>query len=229
MSHITLGQLWFTPHTTYHNSFFLLRIPVTVSGHLAEIGYSQSSELTLNSHCPSLSVSFHSISTNLKTVLMKYGVSHVGTFWYEHVPLFQVVFSSENGLEKFLRAQQKVQSELASLFYAKLAKHSPTATPGAPPCDIPATVQTQLFLISPDAIKKDAQVLAVTLENHSTCMTLWKESELFDFKSLFRHHLAVSKIQNEGNILIPCMILFFLLSCHSFKILIFFIQNQFLC
>ena len=193
------SQLRFTPYTTYYSSFFLLRTPVTISGQPAEIGYSQSSELTLNSRYPNLGVTFRSISSNLETVLKKYGVSHVSSFWCEQVPLFQVNFSSEYKLRKFLLAQQRVQSELATLFSAKLAEHDPTATPGAPPHDIPTTVQTQLFLISPDAVKKDARVVAVTLENHSTCMTLWKESELFDFGALFRvYRLGPSKLHQQG-------------------------------
>ena len=189
----------FTPYTTYYNSFFLLRTPVTISGQLAEIGYSQSSELTLNSRYSNLSVTFRSISSNIETALKKYGVSHVSSFWCEQVPLFQVNFSSEYELRKFLLKQQAVQSELASLFSAKLAEHDPTVTPGAPPRDIPTTVQTQLFLISPDAVKKDARVVAVTLENHSTCMTLWKGSELFDFGALFRvYRLDPSKLPQQG-------------------------------
>ena len=120
----------------------------------------------------------------------------MSNFWCEQVPLFQVNFSSEYKLRKFLLAQQAVQSELASLFSAKLAEHDPTATP---PRDIPTTVQTQLLLISPDAVKKDARVVAVTLENHSTCMTLWKESELFDFGALFRvYRLNSSKLPQQG-------------------------------
>ena len=187
----SISQLRFTPYTTYYNSFFLLRTSVTISGQLAEIGYSQSSELTLtDSHYPDLSVSFLSIYNNLETILKKYGVSHISNFLYEEVPLFQVNFS-EHGLRKFVDSKQEIQTALEFLFSEEFSK---LPTPGAPP----PTVQTQLFLISPDAVKKGAKVIAVTLENHSTCMTLWKESELFDYRSLFHDQEDSSNNQKQG-------------------------------
>ena len=51
---------------------------------------------------------------------------------------------------------------------------------------LPTHVQLQLFLVRPDAVTKDARVVEVTLENHSACMALFKESEMFDYWSLFR-------------------------------------------
>ena len=51
---------------------------------------------------------------------------------------------------------------------------------------LPTHVQLQLFLVSPDAVTKDARVVEVTLENRSACMALFKESVMFDYWSLFQ-------------------------------------------
>ena len=58
----------------------------------------------------------------------------------------------------------------------------------------PTRVQLQLFLVRPDAVTKDAQVVEVTLENHSACMALFKESEMFDYWSLFQAYREKIKI-----------------------------------
>jgi len=64
---------------------------------------------------------------------------------------------------------------------------------------ITTTVQAEVFLINPDVVKKDAQVLPVTLENYASCLAIWKESEVFDFGSLFRTYRIVrSKIPDQG-------------------------------
>ena len=44
-------------------------------------------------------------------------------------------------------------------------------------------VEADLFLVLPDAEDKTR---AVSLENCSSCLALWKESEKFDFGALFR-------------------------------------------
>ncbi len=180
------NRLRFSPYSTYYGSFFLLRASVTICGQQAVIEYSTSGELTLNCRNPSLSVPLPSISAKVEDIIKKYGVSHVGNFFCEDVPLYQVSFSSEYNLRKFLKVRPRVQSELASLFSAVFSEVQAAVSPTVPSQPVPTAVQTRLFLVSPDVLKKDARVANVTLENSSTCVTLWKESELFEFDSLFR-------------------------------------------
>ncbi len=193
------SQLRFTPYSTCYSSFFLLRTSVTICGQQAVINYSTSGELTLHCRNPSLSVPFRTISAKVDDILKKYGVSHVGNFFCEDVPLYQVSFPSEYKLEKFVRVRPRVQSELASLFSEVFTEVQAAASPIVPSQPVPTAVQTNLFLVSPDALRKDAQIDSVTLENCSTCMTLWKESELFDFGSLFRvYRLDPRKLPGGG-------------------------------
>ncbi len=188
----------FTPYSTYYSSFFLLRTSVTIYEQQAVIDYT-SGELSLSCRNPSLSVPFPSISAKLEDTLKKYGVSHVGSFFCEDVPLYQVSFPSEYNLRQFLRVRSTVQSELASLFSEAFSEVQAAASPTVSSQPVPTAVQTHLFLVSPDALKKDAQIDNVTLENCSTSMTLWKESELFDFGALFRvYRLDPSKLPGGG-------------------------------
>ncbi len=191
-------QVRFTPYSTYYSSFFLLRASVTICGQQAVIDYT-SGELTLSCRNPSLSVPFPSISAKVEDILKKYGVLHMSNFFCEDVPLYQICFPSEYNLRKFLRVRPWVQTELASLFSAVFSEIQAAASPIVPSQPVPTAVQTDLFLVSPDVLKKDARVVNVTLENCSTCMTLWKESELFDFGSLFRvYRLDPIKLPGGG-------------------------------
>ena len=171
-----------TPHTAYYNNFFLLRTPVTVNGQPAQVGCSSGGELTLSCRYPNLSLSLHSIRASLQEVVKNHGVSRVGDVYCEQVPLFPVSFSSEYNLRKFLLHRDTIQQQLGSLF-PKLPTH----------------VKLQLFLVTPDAVVKDARVMEVTLENHSACMALFKESELFDYWSLFRpYRTGLNKTPSQG-------------------------------
>ena len=181
-SRIVSSQLRLTPHTVYYSCFFLLRTPVIVNGQPAQVGCSSEGELTLSCRYPNLSLPLHSIRTSLQEVIKNHGVSRVGDVCCEQVPLFPVSFSSEYNLRKFLLHRDTVQQQLGSLF-PKLPTH----------------VKLQLFLVSPDAMVNDARVIEVTLENHSPCMALFKESEMFNYWSLFRpYRTGLNKTPSEG-------------------------------
>ena len=177
------SQLRLTPHTTYYSSFFLLRIQVTLNGQPAQVGCSSGGELTLSCYYPSLSLPLHSIQASLENVVKTYGVSRVGDVCCEQLPLFPVTFFSEYSLRKFLLHRNTAQQQVGSFFTNKL----------------PTYVQLQLFLVIPDAVAKDARVMEVTLENHSACMALFKESEMFDYWSLFQaYRTGLSKTSGKA-------------------------------
>jgi len=217
------SPLRLTTHNTYYSSFFLLRTPVTINGQSAQVGCSSEGELTLSCRYPSLSLPLHSIRASLEEVVKTRGVSRVGDIHCEEVPLFPVSFSSENNLRKFLINRDSAQQQLESLFPVRLpTRHQRSAsdwsTPDQQPSSdqstsdlqptssqqpasdqLPTHVQMQLFLVSPDAVTKDARVVEVTLENHSACMALFKESEMFDYWSLFRaYRTKINKTPSQG-------------------------------
>ena len=176
------SKLRLTPHTAYYNSFFLLRTPVTVNGQPAQLEWSSGGELTLSCRYPNLSLPLHSIRASLQEVVKNLGVSRVGDVYCEQVPLFPVSFSSEYNLRKFLLHKDTIQQQLGSLFPK-----------------FPTNVKLQLFLVTPDAVVKDARVMEVSLENHSACMALFKESEMFDYWSLFQpYRTGLNKTPSQG-------------------------------
>ena len=64
---------------------------------------------------------------------------------------------------------------------------------------LPTQVKLQLFLVAPDAVGNNARVMEVTLENHSACMAVFKESEMFDYWSLFRpYRTGLNKTPSQG-------------------------------
>ena len=179
---IITSKLRLTPHTAYYSSFFLLRTPVTVNGQPAQLEWSSGGELTLSCRYPKLTLPLHSIRASLQEVVKYHGVFRVGDVCCEQVPLFPVSFSSEYNLTKFLLHKDTIQQQLGSLFPK-----------------LPTQVKLQLFLVTPDAVVKDARVMEVTLENHSACMALFKESELFDYWSLFRpYRTSLNKTPSQG-------------------------------
>ena len=193
------NQLRFTPYSTYYGSFFLLRVPVTINEQAAVIEYSQSGELTINSRDPKHGFPLSSVSADLKAILKENGVTDVGHLFCEEAPLYQVTFSSEDSLRKFLSSMPKVQDDLGSLFSAKLTESQTSSLPTHCSQPLLTTVGTELFLITPNMVTRDASMDHVTLDNCSTCMTLWKESRLFDFDSLFRvYRVDPSKLPQRG-------------------------------
>lgn len=184
---LTSSQVRFTPHSTYYNNFFLLRTSVTIGGQPAVINCI-SGKLTLGCRYPELSVAFPSVSIRVEEILQKYGVLNVGNFYCEDAPLFQVGFSSEYMLRKFLRLRSRVQSELASLISSSLTGVQGAAKPTALKAPFKTSMQADLFLVQPDPVKVEGRIVPVTLENCSACMSLWKDSELFDFGSIYRVH-----------------------------------------
>ena len=187
---VVANQARLTPHTVYYNNLFLLRIPVTVNGQPAQVGWSSGGELTLSCRYPNLSLHLHSIRASLQEVVKNHGVSRVGDVCCEQVPLFPVSFSSEYNLKKFLLHKVTIQQQLGSLFPK-----------------FPTHIKLQLFLVTPDAVGKDARVMEVTLENHSACMAVFKESEMFDYWSLFQpYRTGLNKTPSQGMLSHMCVV-----------------------
>ena len=175
------SQLRLIPHTTYYSNFFLLRTAVIANGQPAQIGCSSEGELTLSCRYPHLSLPLNSVQVSLDEVVKNYGGSQVGKVCCEEVPLFPVYFSSKYCLKKFLLHKDLVEQQLGSLFPK-----------------LPTNVKLQLFLVIPNTVMKDAQVREVTVENHSACMALLKESEMFDYWSLFQYRTGLSGTPSQG-------------------------------
>ena len=101
------SELRCSPHTTYYTNFFVLRTAVTINGQAAEIGFSENKQLTLNCRYPStecVSITFHTISSQMEAVLKKYGVSHISNFWLGEVLFLQVTFESHTHTQNYYKS-----------------------------------------------------------------------------------------------------------------------------
>ena len=92
----------------------------------------------------------------------------------------QVAFPSAHGLKTFLNAKDRVEVDLAFLFSQHLSQL--TAEPRPLSCE----VETELFLIAPDAKHEHADYYSVTKGNCNECLSQLKKSEVFQFSTLFQ-------------------------------------------
>ena len=169
--------------TSFTNAFFLLRVPLTMSGQPAKIGSSKGMLTVSDSKCPDLHITFDALFRDVSAVVKKYGLS-VTNNWCDDVPVFELKHLTLEGMKKFVRSAEKVQDELASRISAHFAEqpapsHSITAHPLV-------MVHPKVFLLTPDPNKKNAGLALVTPENLSTCLMQWEESKVFRFADLFR-------------------------------------------
>ena len=106
----------------------------------------------------------------------------------------QVTFPSAHDLETFLNAKDRVEVDLASLFSRHLSQSA------AEPCPLSCEVETELFLVAPDAKQKDARVISVSSDNCSECLSILKDSNVFGFGPLFRtYHLTPDRALSKGS------------------------------
>ena len=195
----------FNIHTSYHSDFFLLRTEVLVNGENTEIrsikeSMYQGPVLNFGHSGSTISTTLSSISIAVSPVLVRYGIYHVDTFYYEQCPLFHVIFSSESCLKNFLFAISEVKCTLE----AKLRSLFLENVPGTESAQhLSVEVQPNLFLVSPKQQEtRGAECHSVTTENCSNIVTHWKESKLFEFGTLYQEEGMY--LPSQVNIL--CMI-----------------------
>ena len=180
----------FQLHTSYHNDFFLLRTKVLVDGKSTEIKSVKEGGPVLKA-CHSGSTSctkLWRITNAISPILLRYGVYHVDTFYYEQSPLFHAVFTSESCLRKFLLAMGEVKSALETQLHYLLPRNLKSLVPEAESLQqLTIEVQPELFLVSPNPLKaKGAELHLMTMENHSDLLAHWKSSKQFEFSSLYQ-------------------------------------------
>ena len=176
-------------HTCYHSSFFLLRTPVTVGGKPVEIQLHKGIPgLTYYHSEQECRVSLSAMSRKVAAVLLKHGVYHVDTFYYEQVPLFSVVFSSKASLKRFLTAASgRVQRELESVIGEEFTKQLTRSN--SQPSYFKVSINIESYLITPDRQEGTADAQLVTLANYSHYSSEWQNSRMFEFARIFQAQL----------------------------------------
>ena len=158
---------------------------------------SDDGHLTINCHYPSVSISFDSLITEVDTVMKKYGLEGVSNYWCEDVPLFELKLSSEDCLKRLLHSEEKVQNELASRIAAVLLAQQQQQKSANP---VAVCAVTEVYMLTPRPETKDAHIIRVSPQNLAACISLWRESEMFNFGALFRaFRMDHRGIPNEGS------------------------------
>ena len=187
----------FKIHTSYHNSFFILRTPIHINGLPVQIrSTGQGPLLSFTQSGVTISVKLWEISHLVGPIFLKYGVYNVDTFYYEQCPLFQVAFPSEDLLNRFLLASEAVSSEvdsaLSEIFTQRAQSSESDEALDSTPFNVQAKVE--LFLVTPSHEKNKAAVIhPITLSNFSVCTSLWKNSELFEFGRVFAMYCTATE------------------------------------
>ena len=174
-------------HTSYYNDLFLLRTRVLVNGDNTEIrsikeGKYEGPALNFCLSGSIISTKLHLVASIVSPILVRYGIYHVDTFYYEQSPLFHVVFSSESCLKNFILATEEVKSALESQLQILFSSELKSILES--PQHLNVEIQSDLFLVSPN--RQGAELHLVTEENCSDILACWKNSKLFDFISLYQ-------------------------------------------
>ena len=106
----------------------------------------------------------------------------------------QVAFPSSHGLKTFLDNKDRVEVDLASLYSRHLSQS--TAEPSRLSCE----VETELFLIAPDAKQKSASICNVTERNYDECLSILTESDVLQFGPLFQMHQSSNISRANGEL-----------------------------
>ena len=192
---ITYFDPGFKIHTSYHNSSFILRTPICINGLPVQIrATSHGPTLNFTQSGVNISVKLLEISCLLDPIFLKYGIYHVDTFYYEQFPLFQVAFPSEVSLQRFLFAVDAARSEVESALTGMFTQRAQSSESGKGLNTTPLKVQAkvELFLVSPTK-NKATNIYPITLSNLSSCTSLWRNSELFEFGRVFATYFTASE------------------------------------
>ena len=93
-----------------------------------------------------------------------------------------------------------MEVDLASLFSQHLSQSA--AEPRPHSCE----VETELFLVAPDGTQKSARVYNVTEANYSECLSMLKESDVFQFGPLFQVHQSSNQNRANGELYVTLCI-----------------------
>ena len=181
------SKLKFSLDTTYRQSFFLLRVHLEIAGQSAQIS-SDDGHLTIGCRDSPVSITFDSLTTDVDTIVKKYGLEGVSNYWCKDVPMFELKLSSQDGLKRFLRSKDKVQNDLASRVAAMLAQQQKSPEP--------VYASTEVYMLTPHPESKDAHIVSVSSDNLVHCITIWRESVVFDIEALFQ--AFQKRIQNQS-------------------------------
>ena len=172
----------------FHGSFFLLRLPISINGEQC-LPKSHQGHLVLEGG-NGLYVSFSDIVTSLEKVIdarqRRYGIAKVTNCWCEDAPLFEVLFTSEDGLKCLLDSATDLCLQLSSELKQYIQGIEASQHDGAS-----VDASAEVFLLTPGTKScKSCRLLIepVATSNFQESFSLWSTNIQFSFKDAFRRY-----------------------------------------
>lgn len=163
-------------HKTYFRGFFLLRTPLHISGHPAEIGPNDQGWLTLRCPTTSMAVTFNDLCTEVSVAVNKCSGLHISNYWCDDVPIFQLDITSTDSLKKILHSENQLQKQLTTSLSQMFNK------------DTQVQLGLEIFLVLPSASDRDGEIVQVTLDNAEECMAQWERRAAFTLQAIGNDH-----------------------------------------
>ena len=181
MSTVEEGKEGFTSFhtfTDYYNAALVLRLAISLDCHEVEIEKDPVGEQPfLQLH--DLKLDLFSLAQELERAVTRHGARRVVQPRHdEHCPLFELLFTSQHALEKYLRAKQEADEELQRSIAASIASCQSQTTD---PALISVEVSSSLFLVIP--VKGTQETHMMTLQNHKQLLPKMKESYMFTYNA----------------------------------------------
>ena len=176
--------------TSYSESIFLLASKLSIGRKSVDLlpdpvgsgGY------VLQCEWPRFQIPFEAVLTPVLDLLQSCGASHVGKFWSEPSPVFEVYFDSQASIQRMVaslesgRLREGMESIILPL--AQRACGQTTNPDSVPEWNM--DISLDLLQVLPCADTKDAIVHRVKSANIPTCAHLWNERKVFDVGALLR-------------------------------------------
>ena len=177
-----------TRGSQFHGSFFLLRLPVSINGEQCS-PKSHREHLVLEGG-NGLYISFSDTVTSLEKIIdahqRRYGIAKVANCWSEDAPLFEVLFTSEDGLKRLLDTATNLCLQLSSEL-----KQYVQGIEASQYDEVSVDASAEVFLLTPGTKScKSCRLLIepVAASNFQESFSLWSMNIQFSFKDAFRRY-----------------------------------------
>ena len=178
MSTVEEGKEGFTSFHTFtdhYNAALVLRLAISLDGHEAEVQKDPVGEQPFL-QLGALRMDLFGLAQELERAVTRHGARRVLQPRHdEHCPLFELLFTSQHALEKYLRAKQEADEELQRSIAASIASCQ------TDPALVSVEVSSSLFLVIP--VKGTQETHMMTLQNHKQLLPKMKDSFMFTYNA----------------------------------------------
>ena len=169
--------------TSYSESVFLLASQMYIGEKIVELlpapvgnGY------ILQCEDPQFQLPFKPVFSQISELLLTCGANHVGNFWSEPSPVFEVGFNSQASIQQMIGSLESghVQSQMKAIVLLAWTQANLDGAGGK------MDISLELVQVVPNTNTKNAIIIPVNYANISRCIRIWNERKVFDIGKLLR-------------------------------------------